>query len=221
MSALPNDKDSRLIVVCSEYKKVPKQLKDDNVIPSVSEIPSFLTSIRHPRRSRSVSVGPQSEADAYETLAYREKRRRESISETATTDSKLNEKSAVQPDSPGYFGITTSNSASSGYPTAGLLPTPANSNQDLYKSMTTAETAMYTPLTPGTSSVATSRRPSAERRQYEKEEREMFSSLEKPRVRYDVEVITKLIVYSGTIRSSTPDAIALPANQHRYCLDCG
>lgn len=32
---------------------------------------------------------------------------------------------------------------------------------------------------------------------YEKEEREMFAKLEKPRVRYDVEVITKLIVYSG------------------------
>ena len=33
--------------------------------------------------------------------------------------------------------------------------------------------------------------------QYEQEEREMFSNLEKPRVRYDVEVITKLIVYTG------------------------
>jgi hypothetical protein len=36
--------------------------------------------MRHPRR-RAISVGPQSEADAYETLAYREKRRRESIGE--------------------------------------------------------------------------------------------------------------------------------------------
>lgn len=35
--------------------------------------------------------------------------------------------------------------------------------------------------------------------QDEKEEREMFSKLEKPRVRYDVEVMTKLIVYSGKI----------------------
>lgn len=31
----------------------------------------------------------------------------------------------------------------------------------------------------------------------EKEDREMFMRLERPRVRYDVEVITKLIVYSG------------------------
>jgi hypothetical protein len=31
----------------------------------------------------------------------------------------------------------------------------------------------------------------------EKNDRTMFSKLEKPRVRYDVEVITKLIVYAG------------------------
>lgn len=30
------------------------------------------------------------------------------------------------------------------------------------------------------------------------EEKEMFSMITKPRVRYDVEVVTKLIVYSGT-----------------------
>ena len=59
---------------------VPGSLKDKDVIPSFSEIPSILTTIRHPRR-RAVSIGPQSEADAYETLAYREKRRRDSISE--------------------------------------------------------------------------------------------------------------------------------------------
>lgn len=66
----------------SEYGKVPGHLKDDEVIPNFSDIPSILTSIRHPRR-RAISIGPQSEADAYETLAYREKRRRESISDNA------------------------------------------------------------------------------------------------------------------------------------------
>lgn len=65
-----------------EYGKVPGRLKDDEVIPNFSDIPSILTSIRHPRR-RAISIGPQSEADAYETLAYREKRRRESISDNA------------------------------------------------------------------------------------------------------------------------------------------
>ncbi|KAF3260431.1 hypothetical protein TWF192_009714 [Orbilia oligospora] len=32
---------------------------------------------------------------------------------------------------------------------------------------------------------------------YEKQERDMLSQIEKPRVRYDVEVVTKLLVYSG------------------------
>ena len=64
--------------------------------------------------------------------------------------------------------------------------------------MTGSEQVLYTPLTPGSTSGASSRRPSSERRQDEREEREMFSKLEKPRVRYDVEVITKLIVYTGT-----------------------
>jgi dihydrosphingosine 1-phosphate phosphatase len=31
----------------------------------------------------------------------------------------------------------------------------------------------------------------------ERNDREMFSALEKPRIRYDVEVITKLVVYAG------------------------
>lgn len=34
-------------------------------------------------------MGPQSQADAYETLAYREKRRRESLSEVALVRPKL------------------------------------------------------------------------------------------------------------------------------------
>jgi hypothetical protein len=35
--------------------------------------------------------------------------------------------------------------------------------------------------------------------QNELEEKEMFSRLEKPRVRYDVEVVTKLVVYTGKL----------------------
>ena len=110
---------------------------------------------------------------------------------------KIDEKTSSPSD---YFGITTS-SASNRYPLAALLPTPASSNLDLHQSLTEAEAVLYTPLTPGSS--RNSRRPSAERRQDEKEEREMFSKLEKPRVRYDVEVITKLIVYSGMLAESS------------------
>lgn len=46
---------------------------------------------------------------------------------------------------------------------------------------------------------AMQRSASADRREDEREEREMFSRLEKPRVRYDVEVVTKIIVYAGKV----------------------
>ena len=67
------------------------------------------------------------------------------------------------------------------------------------------------PLTPTEdviSGVTLSRTPSQDRRQNEKEDREMFSKLEKPRVRYDVEVITKLIVYSGRFGCQTNNVVA-------------
>ena len=85
-------------------------------------------------------------------------------------------------------------------PLSGQLPTPAMSDVDLYRQMTGSETAVYSPLTPNTESSmdgTPARRPSEDTREYEREEREMFAKLEKPRVRYDVEVITKLIVYTG------------------------
>lgn len=161
---------------------MPGQLKDDNVIPSVSEIPSILTSFRHPRKSRSISIGPQSAADAYETLAYRERKRRESKSENSDTGGK-----------PGLVSSASSSGAldrpSLGFGLASKLPHP-----DLGHSMISPETALYTPNT--------SRQPSQERRRDEKEEREMFSRLEKPRVRYDVEVVSKLIVYTGKLSAS-------------------
>ena len=85
-----------------------------------------------------------------------------------------------------------------------------------------AETAVYSPLTPGTGSSmdgTPARRPSEETREYEREEREIFAKLEKPRVRYDVEVITKLIVYTGK------ELYFASRDEHRslrccrYCVD--
>lgn len=181
-----------------EYNKVPN-IREDNVIPSIYGISSLFATIRHPRKSRSVSVGPQSEADAYETIAYREKRRRESLSEMADIQSIPEEKNSAKDSSNGYFGVrrlTNSNARNA----PGMLPTPASSKLDLFEQMTGTESVLCTPTTPTAESAINgfaSRRPSDDRRQYEREEREMFSKLEKPRVRYDVEVITKLIVYVG------------------------
>ncbi|RAR09650.1 sphingosine-1-phosphate phosphohydrolase [Stemphylium lycopersici] len=62
----------------SKYSSIKPFADDDNVIPPASELPHMLKNLAHPRK-RSVSVGPQSAADAYETLAYRNRRRRESV----------------------------------------------------------------------------------------------------------------------------------------------
>ena len=108
-----------------------------------------------------------------------------------------NDKSSIDRNSADYFARTTSNNLSYKSAVGGFLPTPASSSAELFRTLTAPEAAVYTPLTPG--SGPPSRRPSSERRQDEKEEREIFSKLEKPRVRYDVEVVTKLVVYTGIV----------------------
>lgn len=133
----------------SEYTKVPKQHSGDNVIPSVSEIPGLF------RRRRAISIGPQSEADAYETLAYRERRRRTSLSANDKT-----------------------------------IAIEGNSELGAYESM------MGTGFDDDPSGRIMADGP-AQAVQQALEEHAMFSRLQKPRVRYDVEVITKLIVYTG------------------------
>lgn len=174
----------------SEYTRIPKLRKDDNVIPAISEIPSFLSSMRHPRR-RSVSIGPQSQADAYETLAYREKRRRDSVSASHVSD----------PTS--EFEVINNDRAISDYKPEGIA-NGSISNHALkmtrlktYESMMgtgfhtrTQGEALDSPLT-GSANMKT------EGQTGEQGEKDLFSRLEKPRVRYDAEVVTKLIVYSG------------------------
>ena len=187
-----------------QYKRVPKHIKVDNVIPSVSEIPSLLSSIRHPRRSRAVSVGPQSAADAYETLAFREKRRRESVSSLPSNLPPVQRrKYGAEPL--GYFDSSRSSSHPGAIMSSGSLPTPPSSSLNLH-AMIENGAATKLPLTPDAlvqDQNINVRSASQDRRQNEKEDRDMFSQLEKPRVRYDVEVITKLIVYTGKILLSS------------------
>lgn len=186
------------------YTRIPKNLKTDNVIPPVSEIPSLIRSLRHPRKNRSVSIGPQSEADAYEALAFRDRRRRESNSST----SRLRQSSKYQDNNDksedACFGDIASSNALS-MPRKHGLPTPAPSQLDLHKELLSSDIAIDDALlTPGTlpSAVGTPiRRLSEDRREHEQDAKEIFSMLDKPRVRYDVEVITKLIVYTGTFGS--------------------
>ena len=140
----------------------------DDTLPSLDELPSLVRSIR---RARSDSVGPQSAADAYETLAYREKRRRESTHDAAAAAAgacnKYEREMGTTPTD--LFNNSSNNSGN-------------NSN------------------TSNNSSSSNGGSNSGGEEEEEKERREVFRRIEpfKPRVRYDVEVVTKLVVYAGT-----------------------
>ncbi|KAF2813163.1 PAP2-domain-containing protein [Mytilinidion resinicola] len=186
-------------LTASQYTSVPKLHGDDNVIPSASDIPRLLTNLRHPRQ-RSVSVGPQSAADAYETLAYRNKRRRESLTSDA-------EKSpiSITGSIPEGYGISTNSKHPPNVRTnvplgADLLPTPISSRVHSYEQMMGSGEVIASPGTPpyGEASYEyVDKTAGVDGSDDEKEDREIFLKLERPRVRYDVEVITKLIVYTG------------------------
>ncbi|KAF3908063.1 hypothetical protein ABW21_db0204233 [Orbilia brochopaga] len=138
-----------------EYKSVPSHLPDET-IPPIGQLPKMI------RRGRSDSVGPQSAADAYETLAFRERKRRESLGR-------------------GDGGSTPNFSTS---------PVRAPHNG--------TESDSFGGLNGNSNGYGTSQEEGAQTAEaYEKQEREMLSRIEKPRVRYDVEVVTKLLVYSG------------------------
>ncbi|KIN01283.1 hypothetical protein OIDMADRAFT_54416 [Oidiodendron maius Zn] len=193
----------KFFMSASEYQKIPSGLKVDNVMPSVSDLPGFLHSIRHPGRGRSVSVGPQSAADAYETLAYREKRRRDSLT-SSTAEGAPGFRSQSPPtkqksaDKNGVVSQVSGISSVVGSAGTGNLPTQAQSKIGSYEQMMGQGRVLQGSTQPISESV---RDGNAEEAlvddQNELGETEIFSQLEKPRVRYDVEVVTKLVVYSG------------------------
>jgi len=205
----------KFFMPASEYKKIPSRLKVDNVMPSVSDLPSLLTSIRHAGRGRAVSVGPQSAADAYETLAYREKRRRDSLThsshEMESGNSRPSSSHASAPSKDYFSGysmtatkdgaVSSSISDSIAAAASNNLPTPAQSRVGSYEQMMGAGHVLLTPALSESGETGHSKNEEdldiIIGSQNEMEEREMFSRLEKPRVRYDVEVVTKLVVYTG------------------------
>jgi len=160
----------------SQYTRIPKDHKTDNVMPSVSEIPTLLTNIR--QRGRAVSIGPQSEADAYETLAYRERRHRNSISPS-------------RPGSPVTSPLETeAPKVSLAGPSSPIVKSRRSTELARFESM------MGTGFDGGDGSTGAASN-GLESSQKEVGEKEIFSRLQKLRVRYDVEVVTKLFVYSG------------------------
>lgn len=184
----------------SKYTSIPTLRDDDNLIPPASELPHKIMNLAHPRK-RSVSVGPQSAADAYETLAYRNRRRRESVS---SMDGAVPEDATWSPSprlqsKPQTPAIEKAEPALLG---ASLLPTPMQSRVQSYEQMMGTGGVEGPATTPPDSDTDAA----GEKIQFsqsltdeenETEKRELFMKLTKPRVRYDVEVVTKLIVYSG------------------------
>ncbi|KAK2794280.1 hypothetical protein FQN52_008638 [Onygenales sp. PD_12] len=168
----------RFFTKASEYKQVPGHLKDDDVFPNMSDIPSMITNIRHPRR-RAISVGPQSEADAYEALAYREKRRRESLSGQRLSPPVENEPS--RDSSPAMQRLRGKENSSS--------PSRSPLRLEEYENMMGSGSPVPDEANEVSSDASNS--PEVD------DERRMFLGITRPRVRYDVEVVTKLIVYSG------------------------
>ncbi|KAH8601317.1 sphingosine-1-phosphate phosphohydrolase-like protein [Bisporella sp. PMI_857] len=202
----------KFFMPASEYKNIPARLKVDNVMPSVSDLPSLLTSIRHPGRVRSVSVGPQSAADAYETLAYREKRRRDSLTMTSKeleAGSPISRSpSPKHHTNPSSFSLNSDDkdgsvsqasgvSASLKLNVAGNLPNPAFSQIGSYEQQMGQGHVIFSPTSPAVEKDLEDETEIMIGHQTEMEEKEMFSRLEKPRSRYDVEVVTKLVVYAG------------------------
>jgi membrane-associated phospholipid phosphatase len=179
----------RYFVPASEYKDVPLHVRDDNVLPNVKDFPKMVRSIRGPGRGRSVSVGPQSAADAYETLAYRERRRRESLeSENGSVRPKrsllgLKERAAEEATSESE-DQTGKCSQASGVQSGSL----AEYEQMMGKGTVSGDNESFR-----NANGATVQGEAGD----ELGEKEMFSQLVKPRVRYDVEVVTKLVVYTG------------------------
>ncbi|GAB1313444.1 Long-chain base-1-phosphate phosphatase [Madurella fahalii] len=189
----------RFFVPASEYKDVPLHVRDDNVLPNVSDLPKLVRSFRGPGRGRSVSIGPQSAADAYETLAYRERRRRESLGSEGgaggvKTKPSLNGlRETVKAVADGEYSQA---SGVGGVLQSGRLA-------EFEKMMGTGDVVVAasqsgTPSSPSLAAVDSVAEPELYLGQEDElGEKEVFSKLVKPRVRYDVEVVTKLVVYTG------------------------
>lgn len=220
----------RFFVPASEYKNIPNLLKlrTDNVLPTIRDLPQFVKTLRAPARGRSVSVGPQSAADAYEALAYRERRRRESIGSNGSVKSHTDLRERFQVD-----GAAVSDDKD--HHSAGISTALADYEHQMGQGgarvmVTRASPDVPDPRrspSPGSPMIAPKIKVEQEdeeedvvfvqqHREDELGEREMFSMLVKPRVRYDVEVVTKLVVYTGE-SSNIPCRVV---NRHSSLESC-
>jgi hypothetical protein len=178
----------------------------------------MLSNLRHPRK-RGISVGPQSEADAREFIANRERKRRESRS---STDGNQSRPQLVKPPG-GSFYISNlrdesdatdqrrHENSSGSFGVATPLATP-DQKDELLK----PDPFNTLPLTPPASDCGNGSdagREDKEEREDAEQDHKMFLALARPRVRYDVEVVTKLVIYAGMNCSCKRERARLTSTQ--------
>lgn len=179
----------RFFTPASEYKSVPAGSRLDTLFPTASDFPRMVEGIRHPTtRGRSVSIGPQSAADAYETLAYRERRRRESIGSNHTLKSKPSNAELKQDEDQSGRNAQAS----------GAQKPPLQQYEQQMGDSSKAESPVR--------AQGGQQQPTLHETEEDEFDEKLFSQLVKPRVRYDVEVVTKLVVYTG-MSNSNPSRI--------------
>lgn len=100
---------------------------------------------------------------------------------------------------------------------ADLLPTPMASRVHSYEQMMGTGQVETTTISPPESESGFAGDALQSPAEAENEKREIFMSLMKPRVRYDVEVVTKLIVYTGELHFYN-DFLCHLANDLRHCM---
>lgn len=153
----------RFFMPASQYEDVPPSLPDTTLFEP-KNITSLFTKVG---RARGDSVGPQSTADVYESIAYREYQKQKAaaamMNHRKPSHLSTEEKNVGGGLSSSSYMMTSSHAAESDY--------------DYYDSTTSSNINS-----------------SGSR---EVQEDELMSQIVIPRVRYDVEVVTKIIVYSG------------------------
>ncbi|EPQ62938.1 Bgt-986 [Blumeria graminis f. sp. tritici] len=163
----------------SEYNIIPSKLKVDNVMPTAHDFSGFFAFVRHPSRGRSVVIGPQSAADAYEALA-----RLEIYSQACNCHENCTKHQT-------HLSYSKTNSVSSSI-------SPHGEGEDMMMRFSGAESSPKPPKYFWRSSP----RPQEGLEDLAGNQtgvgrQEIMESIPQPRVRYDVEVVTKLVVYAG------------------------
>lgn len=152
----------RFFMPASQYQGVPSSLPDTTLFEP-EKITSLFGKMR--RAGRADSVGPQSTADVYESIAYREYQK---------------QKFAADVNHRKPSSGTSNSSEKDGGLSSGTF------RNDYYS--TSEAHSWYNPKSDTNSHTTCAQ---------EVQEDELMSQIVIPRTRYDVEVVTKLIVYSG------------------------